>query len=287
LHSDTYMGVELIPELAPNIAFHFSIHGGWPTVEANPFLYFAKPEAASMIAQRCEQIPIEVHVDREAPEAHVKLITASEASARRHRQKTPRTSKAPAESLAPKNPPNPPPAPAFASPSRAPASQLGTKTNPAIPEPRTPSGTNLFRSNVYSPPQGARQSSSKSSLGRSSTLSILYVQPKWGECMTWDINSAATREHCSQEYLAICQLLAHGPAVLDLNKPAYRVRRTFTDPWDKQILARAPCQLGRTRILIPVYAPNSVGPIVDNVRLYFQGNRLSLDRAASLESSIN
>jgi hypothetical protein len=112
------------------------IHGGWPTADANPFLDLARPEAVLMLAQRCDKIPIEVHPDLDAPEAHVKLITASEASApRRHRSKILGTSKVPAkESLAPKVPPPPP--------SKDTPSTLGTKTNP-IPG-CAPSGTNLF-----------------------------------------------------------------------------------------------------------------------------------------------
>jgi hypothetical protein len=78
------MGVELLPELAPKMAFHFSIHGGWPTADASPFLDLARsPEPASMLAQRCDNIPIEVHADRDAPEASALIL------------------KVPAESLAP------------------------------------------------------------------------------------------------------------------------------------------------------------------------------------------
>jgi hypothetical protein len=37
--------------------------------------------------------------------------------------------------------------------------------------------------------------------------------------MTWTINTAATCEHCGPEYRVSCQLLAHGPASLDVNDP--------------------------------------------------------------------
>jgi hypothetical protein len=74
-----------------------------------------------------------------------------------------------------------------------------------------------------------------------------------------------SRTFCVPEYLVLCQLLAHGPASLDLNEPSYRVRQEFPDPRGNQILARAPCPLSRTRILIPVFAPNV--PLVPSVGL--------------------
>jgi hypothetical protein len=83
LHSGTYVGVELLPELTPNMCLHFISAGGWPTGNA-PFHDFCRPEITSSIAQRYNSIAIEVHSDRPAPSLETKLITAADASARQH-----------------------------------------------------------------------------------------------------------------------------------------------------------------------------------------------------------
>jgi hypothetical protein len=137
------------------------------------------------------------------------------------------------------------------SPSKATQSPLGTITNP-IPEPRTPSGTNLFNSQVYSPPhEEVRQGAGHLPLllGPAPMLATLHIQHKWPKCMTWTINTAATCEHCGPEYRVSCQLLAHGPASLDVNDPP-----NLPDPRGEQVLARDPCHLSRTRILLPIFA---------------------------------
>jgi hypothetical protein len=100
IHSDTYLGVRLRHDLTPNMGIHFKARGGWPTDSADPLLDFSRPEVSSQISQRYNCIAIKVHSDHPAPADDVKLMTAAEASARRHHKLTPRTSLVPAESLA-------------------------------------------------------------------------------------------------------------------------------------------------------------------------------------------
>ena len=77
LHSGTYMGEGLPPELAPNMGLHFKIRGGWPTDSPDPLIDFSRPKVSSQFAQRYDCIAIEVHQAHPAPAADIKLITAS------------------------------------------------------------------------------------------------------------------------------------------------------------------------------------------------------------------
>jgi hypothetical protein len=56
-----------------------------------------------------------------------------------------------------------------------------------------------------------------------STLAIIPATPKWQEILTWAIATPSSRLACAPEYLAICLLLIHGPTIIDINEPNYRV----------------------------------------------------------------
>jgi hypothetical protein len=87
LHPGTYMGVQLRPEVAPNIAFHFKSLGGWPAGK-HPVQDFTRSEIVSFVAQTYETISIKVHPDRLAPSIGTRLVTVAEATRLRHAQQT-------------------------------------------------------------------------------------------------------------------------------------------------------------------------------------------------------
>jgi hypothetical protein len=279
LHSGTYIGTTLPPELTPNMGLHFKVHGGWPTDSADPLIDFSRPEVSSQLAQRYDRIDIEVHADHPAPAADVKLITASEASALRHKSKTPNHSFVPAETLAAK---------LLEQQSQAASTQ---SVAPAKPPPRgsvkhrfhamgSPSGGLFGASPVYSPPAlgqpQQQRSHSPNPAGPASALFTIPAAPKWPEILTWSISTETSRLACAPEYLSLCLFLIHGPTLLDINAPDYRVRRAFNQPREKQLLARQPCAHFSTRMIIPIFNGAVIG-VVDSARIYIQG---LLDRTA-------
>jgi hypothetical protein len=275
------MGLALPPELAANMGLHFKIRGGWPTDSADPLIDFSRPEVSSPLAQRYDSILIEVHPDHPAPAAEVKLITASEASARRHHGLTPKHSLLPAESLADKllkQQNSTKSQSKFSSPARSNSAPLGSAGN-QITVQTTPSAS-LFSSAVYSPPvkvsTSQRSSLSLATDGLMPSLAAVLVVPKWPDILTWSISNPAGRLSCAPEFLALCLLLIHGPTLLDLNANDYQVRRAFLQPKEKQLLARNPCANFSTRMILPVFHGGATG-VVDSARIYMQG---MLDRLA-------
>ena len=185
-------------------------------------------------------------------------MTASAASVLRHQALTPKYSLAPADSLAPHNPnpnpnlnPNPIPNPAVgggapATPNHLASSSLPGPSEPVVPvpgsrgnplAPSTPSGTNLFDLAVYSPPDPRLShhplDSSLNAPLPSAALFPIPSTPKWNEILTWSIARPSSRLACAPEYLTLCILLVHGPALLDINSSTYRVRRQFPQPGEK------------------------------------------------------
>ena len=279
LHAGTYVGTKLLPELTPNMGLHFQVRGGWPTDSADPRIDFSRPEVSSQLAQRYDRIAIEVHPDHPAPAPDVKLITASEASARRHHGMTPKTSFVPAESLAAKIIDKQPQYARTQSVVKSKPPPPGSSLNP-LEAPPTPS-SNLFGSSaVYSPPAlgqlTKRSSHSPTQAGPASNLVAIPAAPKWPEILTWSISNETSRLACAPEYLALCFLLIHGPTLLDINAPDYRVCRAFLQPREKQLLARHPCAHFSTRMIIPIFNGTPIG-VVDSARIYMQG---LLDRTA-------
>jgi hypothetical protein len=218
LHSDTYLGTELLPELTPNMCLHFRSHGGWPTTgrgtdAVDPLADFSRSEVTSQIAQRYDCITIDVHPDRPAPASNVKLITASEAPAIRHTASTPRESRVPTDNIS-----------RALGRAQAPATQEPTDVLIASPpaanrirplaNPGNPSGTNLFGSAVYSPPDKRLSSKTSSSVAAAGSLAPIANQPKWPELLTWSIATPASRLACAPEFLALSLLLIHGPLLL-------------------------------------------------------------------------
>jgi hypothetical protein len=293
LHSGTYIGVDLLPELTPNMGIHFRARGGWPTAP-DPLLDFSRIEVSSQQAQRYTCIQIEVHPDHPAPAADVRLITASEASALRHHALTPKTSLAPAESLATRLLQHSSPSSltlsksllatplskgsraqsqsAFATP-LDPSRSTGSSTDPITTS--TPAGINLFGSStIYSPPSQkqapSRSSTSASAALQAASLGTLPAPPKWSEILTWSIATPTSRLACAPEYLALCLLLIHGPACLDVNASNYRVRVLLDRPREKQLLARFPCAHFSTRMALPIFSTAAIG-VVDSARIYMQG----------------
>jgi hypothetical protein len=279
LHSGTYMGTELIPELAPNMLQHFKSHGGWPTGDS-PMKDFARSEISSFIAQTYEVIPIEVHTDRPAPLATCKLITVAEATGLRHQQQTPKYSQVPvdlsglassfltsmasaaAPAPAPGHPPHTRDTPIdLLSPPRQTRSTLVTQG------PSTPSGANLFTAQVYSPPvaAGPVRPPVARSLSAALTAPQSTTAPKWPDILGWKIESVKTRQECAIEFLHVCFLIIHGPTGLVIDNE--RMTRALT-PY--VLFARAPSELARLRLLLPVFSGSHTDQ-VDPVRSLLQG----------------
>jgi hypothetical protein len=99
LHADTYLELELLPELTPNMALHFKMCSDWPTNSNDPLSDFARSKVTDQIAQTYDCITTKVHPDHPAPAADVRLMTALAASVIRHQALTPKNSLAPADSL--------------------------------------------------------------------------------------------------------------------------------------------------------------------------------------------
>lgn len=277
LHSGADIGTELLPELTPCTAIHFKIHGGWPSNTPDPLVGFARPELSSPIAQGYDIISIEVHADRPAPAPTTQLITASEASARRHKAMTPKTTVLPVDLLASPGPR--PKGSAVFSPSsqssRGTSNQdtsllvtprPGSRSNPLAPS--TPSGTNLFGVAVCSPPD---LRSSQSLSVRPSAMPLLPVvsNSKWPEVMTWSLENPTTRGACAPEYLMSSILLIHGHSLLDITADTYQVCHSFHQPGDKQ-LVRPPNAYFCSSMLLPIFHGGAAG-IVDTTRIYVQG----------------
>jgi hypothetical protein len=166
-----------------------------------------------------------------------------------------------------------------------------TRNNPILPPPTSersprrhlaktgsPSGNNLFANQIYSPPSTKEDRSVIYSPEKGRTLfvpkavPINLVPPKWAEILSWSIGSPASRQACAPEYLLMCTLLIHGPQLLDLNRPDYRVRHQFQEAkGERQLLARQPGSLFLTRIMLPVFQAAGPGP-VDSARLYMQAS---------------
>ncbi len=290
LHSETYIGVELRPELTPNMGVHFRPRGGFPILP-DPFVDFARGEVSSQIAQTYDCIDIEIHADHLAPADDVKLITVSEASARRHYALTPRTSLVPAERIGADpvqlalearlaarfmqtlgvSPPTPSRRPGAPSTSLL-TTPLGSRANPI--NASTPSGTNLFGTAIYSPPDQRnalnRSSSSLSAIPQAQSLAIIPIAPKWSEILTWNLTTPSTRNACAPEYLALCLLLIHGPADMDINLATYRIQTPLDQLTGNRLLARSPCAHFCTRMILPIYA-GAGASMIDPARAYIQG----------------
>ena len=281
LHPDTYMGAKLLPELAPNIFYHFKSHGGWPT-GTSPVSDFSRNEIVSFVAQTYETIPIEVHPNRPAPLPSCKLVTVAAASALRHQQQTPKYSQAPvdlsqlATSFAPAaRVPAPAPAPASPVPGSAASSSINLLSPPKTHSllkvtegPTTPAGAKLFVSQVYSPPVSSSKANQPAAVRALSALMApaqTTAIPKWSEILNWKLDSATHRTECAMEFLHICFLLAHGPAELVIdNERNLRYLKPYV------LFARGPSELARLRILMPVFS-GSHPDQVDPVRTLIQG----------------
>jgi hypothetical protein len=98
MHSGTCLELELLPEFTPNMAIHFQVNGGWPTLP-DPFTNLPQTEVTSRIVQTYNLISIQIHPELPAPAPGVKLIAASAASALCHRAQTPKTSLLPVDTF--------------------------------------------------------------------------------------------------------------------------------------------------------------------------------------------
>ena len=58
LHDDTYLELELLPELTPDMVLPFIIRGGWPKASPDPFSDFSRNKVTSQIAQGYDSIPM-------------------------------------------------------------------------------------------------------------------------------------------------------------------------------------------------------------------------------------
>ena len=293
LHSDSYVGVELLPELMPNMSLHFKSACGWPTGQP-PFADFSRPEVCSPIAQNYQTISIEVQATRPDPSPDTKLITVSAASALRHLLSTPRISRVPADlpPLAstpipiPKTPdpflppvPTPPPVPV----SYLPPGNLLSPPPTGRHQPATPSGRRLFSTAIYSPSITPPSRPPVSTLYRDmasasaapsgpppASLQLIPTAPKWPECMTWSIATASARLLCAPEFLSLPPLLCHGPKAFNLTSSStYRPHQVDPNSSEYCLFARPAQLLFRARVLLPMYStpPGSV----DAARIFLQG----------------
>ena len=124
--------------------------------------------------------------------------------------------------------------------------------------PSTPSGANLFGTSIYSPPDPRLSHNlivpSVSVPLPSLALFPIPAAPKWNEILTWSISRPSSYLACAPEFLTLCILLVHGSALLDITAFTYRVRLTFPQPGEKQLLARQPTSMYfNTHTLLPIY----------------------------------
>jgi hypothetical protein len=271
LHNATYMGVNMGPELCPNMGNHFKVEGGWPSL-VDPLLDFSRTEVSSQIALSYQPITLSVHADRPAPASGVKLITASAASAIRHKAATPRTSYVPVDKVQ---------QPYIGKPLNIPVGGDTVLPDGMMSPLRKADGSpaaDLFGPSIYSPPVNPHQRKTYYSPSKSKSLfapkpeTISLVPPKWAEILSWSIGSHVSRQACAPEYLLLCTLLIHGPPLIDINRPDYRVRHAFVEEkGEKHLLARQPGSLFLTRIMLPVFQAAAPGSI-DAARLYIQAS---------------
>jgi hypothetical protein len=271
LHNATYMGVNMGPDLSPNMGNHFKVEGGWPSL-VDPLFDFSRTEVSSKIALSYQPITLSVHADRPAPASGVKLITASAASALRHKAATPRTSYIPIDKVQ---------QPFIGKPLNIPVGGDITLPDHKTSPLRKPDGSpaaDLFGPCIYSPPVNPHQRKTFYSPSKNKSLfapkpaTISLIPPKWSEINLWSIVSHVSRQACAPEYLLLCTLLIHGPPLIDINRPDYRVRHAFVEEkGEKHLLARQPGTLFLTRIMLPVFQAAAPGPI-DAARLYIQAS---------------
>jgi hypothetical protein len=89
----TYLGAAIPGRFCPNFGFHFKPHNNkWPT-DSHPTEHFSAEILVSLDARDYEAVTIEVHGDRWAPIPS--LLTRDQLSTQRHRNNTPRQSRAP------------------------------------------------------------------------------------------------------------------------------------------------------------------------------------------------